>query len=246
LIIVKELIKMLNKFWINIKKGLNPYKYYLLALFLFVSLAVSGRIYKKINQVLFSYRIKSLNTLLLTKKYTAIIKIFKSHDSYWIDTKSLFVKSFFYMKFMEILSQEMPKHIQLIQEGQWHHLSKEIDKMPESDTKKDLKNMANILETIYQFVKDKRPYSCALSPKEVDYYGEILNLMILLHMGYRENKMALITFYSAVSLQSSLFPSFANIIYNSFLNPKDPRDLILAHKIPQDKNLAFLRSLINF
>ena len=244
---------MLNKLGIGTRKFLNQYKYFLMVLISILSLQGGVLIYQKVNHVIFISKIKKLDLLLEKKQYKEVIKIFNGNNSYWINTKSLFVKSLFYLKFMEILEKEtpllvkgMPQNLQLIREGRWLQLSQELEKLPITDLQKDLIKISGCLEKIYQSTIKKIPYTCALSPKEMDYYGEILNLMILLHMSYREDKMALIFFYSTASMQSSLFPSFAKVIYNRVLSPKDSEDLILLRSIPQNKDLAFIRSLINF
>jgi hypothetical protein len=141
------------------------------------------------------------------------------------------------------LYQYIPsKFHNFIHNGQWVQLNNEIKKLS-IENKDDIIKNINHLEKIYQFTKKRTPYNSVLNSKDIHYYGEILNTLILIHMTEREAKNTIINFYHKGCLHLSLYKSYNNLIYNSFLNSNHSLNM----PIFSNKNkINLLKNFINF
>jgi hypothetical protein len=209
----------------------------------FIGFLVSKNLYNKYSFFMFNKNLEVLNQGINQNSLEDLNKFYNKYSSSLINHQSIFVLGYVYTNGITILYKKInEKYHHLIDNGQWMELYRALEASSMKD-KKEILDHIKILEKIYQFTVKRIPYNCILNSRDVHYYGEILNVLILIHMTHRESKEKVTYFYHKACLHTSLYKTYTNSIYNYFLNPKNSLNMTIFSS--KTKN-NLLKKFLNF
>lgn len=219
------------------------YKKILYGILILIGFLISKNLYNKYSFFRFNQSITQVNEGIINNSLDSLNIFYDKHFSKIINHKSIFVASYVYINGIKILYKKLPQKLHnFVDEGRWIDLSKTIESIDIQD-KNHILNHLKILENIYQFTKKRIPYTCVLNSKDIHYYGEILNVIILIHMVHREKIDDVTYFYHKGCLHVSLYKTYTAMVYNYYLNPKNSLDMNI---FPSKTKINLLKKFLNF
>lgn len=218
------------------------YKKILLTILGIAIFILSSKLYQEYSLWQFNKNLNVVNKQIdKVNNFQHLNKFFNKYNSKWINHRSIFILGFCYLKYIEILLKEFSNNKEikaLIESGQWMKI-KSIYKGSNGDLIKTLDN----LEQIYQFTLKNVPYHSVLNGKDLNFYGEVLNLLIFIHVIQREKQEKIIYFFHKGCLNVSLYCNYTKILYTSVIDPTSKSDLFIYN----DNNISnLIKKIINF
>jgi hypothetical protein len=224
-----------------LKDYIIRYKKILLGMVIISAIIIGNKLYQQYTFWQFNKSLTKVIQQLPNNSYDYLNKFFSQYNSVIINSRSIFVLGFCYLKYIQLLLttfKNNPKIIQLIYDGQWMEIKKNY-----SITDKEILKSLDNLEKIYQFTLKKIPYNCVLNSKDLNLFGENLNLLVFMHIIKREPVATIKNFYHKCGLHISLYCNYTKILYASVVNPRENQSLFIYN----ENNLGnLLKKIINF
>jgi hypothetical protein len=229
----------------SLKEYAIRYKKILLGFLYIVLFFVGKNLYNKWNFWVFNKSLVTVNQQVNDESFGGLNKFFSQNFSKIIGHRSIFVASYFYtnaIKLLMIRFKNKENLIKLINEGQWVVLKKSISSMDNKDQRAIMETIDN-LENLYQFVLKRKPYISVLNGKYIHQQGELLNVLVFIHITSRENKDVVREFFHKSCLHLSIYSTYTKFLFQTAINPREPMNM----EIYSDNTKGnLLKKFINF
>jgi hypothetical protein len=229
-----------------LKEYVLRYKKILYWFFAIIAFLIVKNIYNKFSFWSFNNHLNDTEKTIKSRKISAPLnKFFKGNFSYIISHRTIFVMAYTYSNGIKLLMEQFKNDKQimgLIDKGQWT-LIMNLLKEKSMDNKETILDLLKNLEKIYGFVLKRKPYICVLNSKHVHSHGELLNLLVFVHITEREKPDTIIEFFHRACLHISLYKTYTKFLFYKSTNPQ----LSMHMDIYNDNtNGNLLKKFINF
>ena len=173
---------------------------------------------------------------------------FNKYFSYLISHRTIFTMAYTYSNGIKLLKQIFKNQVQytnLIDKGQWNELAEAI-KNSKNIKKENLQNQLQLiknLEKIYQFTLKKIPYNCVLNAKYIHHHGELLNVLVFIHITQREKPEVITKFFHDGCLHLSIYKTYTKFLFYKSVHPQSSMDMDIYNDNTKGN---LLKKFINF